>query len=458
MNRILLCCLGFLTLNAFGQTDLSLSDAIIIGLEKNYDIRIQDKNVIVATNNNNWGETGYLPSVSFNLQSQNNVRNQISDNQFFSGQLFPGFELKDQRSYGLTPGVQVNWTFFRGFSAVISKHILEQMQAESMQNAEIVVSNTLQSIILGYYMAVLEKQRLDEFRKQLILSRDRYGYVKARYDIGGAVSTDLLLEETNYLTDSANFINQELSYHNAIRNLNVLLVADNLNTDYTLTDSLSTEFEDYTYESLEEAMLSDNMDLKKLYISQSILQNQVNRNRAERIPTATLNGGYNWNRNVSDLTSAEYKGPNADYQNPPDPLVNKTGTYFANFTLTFNLYNGGRVNRAIRNSVVDEDIGNIKIEQLRTSLTRNLMTAYEQYQIRKQLYTISDRRVQAASLNLEVSAEKFKNGSINSFDYRVVQNNYLTASTQRLQALYNLIDSKIELMRLTGGLVTENVQ
>ena len=145
-----------------------------------------------------------------------------------------------------------------------------------------------------------------------------------------------------------------------------------------------------------------------------------------------------------DLTNASYTGPNPEYQNPPEPLVSKTGTYFANFTLSFNLFNGGKVNRAIRNAVVAEDIGNLRIEKLETTLDRDLYQAYERYQVRRQLYGISNRSEEAARINYSISEEKFKGGTINSFDFRVVQNNYLTASVQKLQALYNLMDSKVE--------------
>ena len=202
-------------------------------------------------------------------------------------------------------------------------------------------------------------------------------------------------------------------------------------------------------------MLSENVDIKKIYISQSILEAQVRQNKADLYPTLSFNGGYNWNRNVSDLTNASYNGPNPDYQNPPEPLVSNSGTYFANFTLSFNLFNGGRVNRAIRNAVVAEDIGNLRIEKLQTTLDRDLYQAYERYQVRRQLYGISDRSAEAARINYSISEEKFKGGTINSFDFRVVQNNYLTASVQKLQALYNLMDSKVELMRLTGGLIAD---
>ena len=442
--------------SVFSQEQLSISDAIAIGLEKNYDIRIVGKENLIAQNNNAWGEAGLLPTITLSATSNNNRRNQESDNQFFGGQLFPGFQLNDQRAYSVSPSAQVSWTLFQGNRAIINKRILEGIQAESEQNAEVVISNTIQAIILGYYFAVLEKERLDEFKKQLDLSSQKYEYVRAKYDLGSVVTGDVLLEENNYLTDSVNYINQVLVYRNSIRALNTLLASDDVNTDYTLTDSLVYEERVYDYNDLEMAMMDENIDLKRIYISQSILEEQVKQQRSSLFPTLSMNAGYTWNRNVSDLTNAQYSGPNDSYQNPPEPLISKTGTYFANFTLAFNLYDGGRVNRAIKNAIIQQDIGEIQIDQIKTDLSQVLSQTYDEYNTRRNIYFIEHRKKMGAETNLRISEEKFKNGTINSFDYRTIQNNYLTAAIQELNALYLLVDSKVSLMRLTGGILSDN--
>ncbi|MBV6640972.1 MAG: TolC family protein [Cyclobacteriaceae bacterium] len=442
--------------SVFSQEQLSISDAIAIGLEKNYDIRIVGKENLIAQNNNAWGEAGLLPTITLSATSNNNRRNQESDNQFFGGQLFPGFQLNDQRAYSVSPSAQVSWTLFQGNRAIINKRILEGIQAESAQNAEVVISNTIQAIILGYYFAVLEKERLDEFKKQLDLSSQKYEYVRAKYDLGSVVTGDVLLEENNYLTDSVNYINQVLVYRNSIRALNTLLASDDVNTDYTLTDSLVYEERVYDYNDLEMAMMDENIDLKRIYISQRILEEQVKQQRSSLFPALSMNAGYTWNRNVSDLTNAQYSGPNDSYQNPPEPLISKTGTYFANFTLAFNLYDGGRVNRAIKNAIIQQDMGEIQIDQMKTDLTQVLSQTYDEYNTRRNIYFIEHRKKMGAETNLRISEEKFKNGTINSFDYRTIQNNYLTAAIQELNALYLLVDSKVSLMRLTGGILSDN--
>ena len=49
------------------QKNLSLLDAIKIGLKDNYDIQISNKNYKINQVNNNWGNAGALPKVTSSL-------------------------------------------------------------------------------------------------------------------------------------------------------------------------------------------------------------------------------------------------------------------------------------------------------------------------------------------------------------------------------------------------------
>lgn len=431
------------------QPSLSLSDAIAMGLERNFDIQIEKGNVDVASRNNSWGEAGIYPTINFTLNQNNNINDNVKT--------ASPFQLQDITiSNSLSPGANLNWTIFNGFKVKMTKRRLDQLQAESEGNASVVIANTLQTIILGYYLATLEQARLDEYSKQLKLSRDKYNYVKTKADLGTSGTSDLLLEEGNYLTDSVNYINQQLAYRSAIRNLNMVLAEQEIDQNYTLTNTLEEDFPDYELKDLEDKMFDNNVDLQKQFITQSLLSTNILLARANRYPSLSLNAGFSDQRSRVDLSNAKF--PNSDgttSPGPADPLTAITDNYFANFSLSFTLFNGGKINRAIKTSIIQEDIGNIRIDKMKTSLQKDLLDAYDRYQIRKQLLGINQTRENAAATSLSLSEEKFKTGSINSFDYRVVQNNYLSSSILRLQALYNLLDSKVELMRLTGGLIEE---
>lgn len=440
---ILLTILGF---SAFAQEPLSLEEAIARSLKNNYDILIEGRNVSIAENNNSLGEAGFMPDVSLQVNQNNSLNDNVK--------VATPFALRGQTlASSLNPQLLLNWQMFGGFRAHISKDRLELLQDEAQGNADIVIANTVQAVILGYYKAVLEAERLEEFKKQLDFSADRYEYVSLKSELGSAVTYDKLLEETNYLTDSADYINQILNYENALRDLNFLMGVKEVTKNYDLSTSMSHTPEDYTYENMSNRMYSSNVDLRKQYLTQRIYEYDLALRKSERYPTLNMNVGFSDTRSRNDLSNAYIEQEGQRQYFPADPLSAVTNTYFVNFSLSFTLFNGNRINRAIQNAAIREDIQNISSEKLENSLNRDLAKAVANYDVKKQLFLINSKKVEVAELNLKLSQDKFKNGTINSFDYRTVQNNYLSAQMQKLQSLYNLIDAEIGIFRLTGDLL-----
>ncbi|MEM6523747.1 MAG: TolC family protein [Bacteroidota bacterium] len=445
INVLILLILSNISLRS--QESLSLSDAIQTGLSNNYDILIEQGNVESSQLNNSWGEAGRLPTVRLNV----NQNNSLTDNVKVA---FPTATRGETLVNNVAPGITLDWTLFNGFKINITKERLAALQQESEGNAAVVMSNTIQAIILGYYKAIIEKEKLTEFQKQLDLSRDKYEYTQLKKEIGSSVSTDLLLEEGNYLTDSTNYLNQQLTLRNAVRDLNVLLGEEDVTKEYLFAEDLSQfKIETYDLADLTQRLNDDNVDLRKQYISQSILSHDIRLRKADRMPTLTLNSGFNDNRQRLDLSNAIFFTGEGFTQGPNEALNSVTDTYFVNFTLAFTLFDGGKINRAIKNAQIQEDIGNLRAEQLKNSLLRDLVRSYDQYNIRTSLFQINARREEAAEVNLDISQDKFQTGVINSFDFRTIQNTYLSASIQKLQSLYDVIDSKVSLMRLTGGII-----
>ncbi len=430
------------------QEQISLEQAIATGLARNFDIRIEKKNIEVSQNNNAWGEAGRWPTIDFNFRQNNLLNNNIEASSPFAPQ---GTTLNSN----FTPELALNWTLFNGFKVNMNKSRLEELQAQTEGNADIVISNTIQAIILGYYKVVLENRRLEELGKQLKLSSDKYAYIKVKTEIGSAVTTDLLLEESNYLTDSTNLINQELVFRRALRDFNVLMAESNPDKNYVFEDPLEFEFVPYKLGDLTDKMLNKNVDLKKQYITQSILNYDKRMRRADQYPSLNFAAGANTTSGRVDYSKAEFfnQGDGTFSPGPSDPLKSLSANYFANFTISFTLFNGKKINRAIQNAVIQEDIGNVRIEKMETSLTRDLYQAYDEYLIKHQLLGINKRKHESTKTNLELSTEKYRNGTINSFDFRTVQNNQLLAAIAHLQSMYNLMDAHVQLMRLTGGII-----
>ncbi len=412
---------------------LTLSDAISIALENNYQIRISEQELKIAQNNNTQGAAGRYPSINFSL-SQSNTFN---SSEFFIQEPFRN----EATSNDLTPSVALNWTLFDGFRVNITKENLATIEELTAGNAALIVENTVQSIILAYYNVLLQSEKLRVFEDVKVLSRDRYRYEETRKEFGSSVTFDVLQANDAYLSDSVNYLQQELNLQNATLLLKLLMALDE-DTQFVLLDDFEVETTDYNIDTLKTRMLRDNRTIMNQYINQRILENTTNLAESEIYPNLNLGAGGNYSRSRV-------------INNDSDPRNTYSFGYYVNFTLGFNIYNGGATKRAIQNALIDEEIGLITISELKKNLTNQLFNQYDLYQIRKKLLSVAQASRESTGLNLQISEEKFRAGAINSFNFRDVQLRYINSSIRTLEAIYDLIDTETELLRLTGGIISE---
>lgn len=412
---------------------LSLSDALSKGLENNFQIRIAQQGLKMAENNNSWGMAGRYPTLGIGINSNNTYNDDPSSTN-------PG-ERDKYMFQMLSPYVNLRWTLFNGFAVKIAKDKLAYLNEISEGSAAVVVENTIQGIVLAYYKALLETEKLGIVEEILKLSKDRYDYVQARKDVGAGSTYDVLQAKIAWLDDTATLLLQQMNVKNALRNLNLIL-GEPAEKDYRLTDTFSAEMRDYRLEDLLAKLVDNNKTLKNQYINQSILKKDISLQRSGLYPVVSLNSGIDRvgsrikYEDVSAITSTSYD-------------------YYVNFSVSLNLFNGGNTRRAIANAKIQEKIGELQVEEMTFTLGNFLRFSFELYEARKQLYRVAEEGINSAKLSMEISTDKFKAGAINSFNYRDVQVLYLNAAFGRLQAIYNLIDTHSELMRLTGSVISE---
>ncbi len=77
------------------------------------------------------------------------------------------------------------------------------------------------------------------------------------------------------------------------------------------------------------------------------------------------------------------------------------------------------------------------------------------YQVRQEQLKLAEENLGAARLNMELSRERYQNGTINSFNYRDVQQIYMNAAVQFQNAKFSVIESYNAILRLTGGIIDE---
>ncbi len=437
----------FVILNTYAQseqtefTELSLSEAIATGLNNNFDIKIEKQNIDIATRNNSWGQAGLYPSLTFNLTQGFNRTEINNPTSFVQGAI---------QSRNLQPSLSLNWSLFNGFNVQITKERLEFLQQQSVGNATIVIETNIQGIIEAYYTVRLQEEQLRIFERSLQLSKDKYSYSKLKGELGSAVTFDILQDKSAYLTDSSNYITQLYNVQNALRTLNLLLGID-VESTYVLTDSLTVQIQPFTFDELYARMVANNSNLRNQYINQEIFKRDIGIARSAMYPSLSMTLGGSDNNQVQNLTKATFLNGNVGEAGIKSGNTN----YNANFTLSFTIFNGGRIRRQIENAKVNEQIAAIRVDQLKQSLKNNLINTLEFYRLRARLYSIARENRETAEFNLGLGEDRYRNGTISSFDFRDLQLNYLRSALSELQTKYNLVESEVELMRLTGGILEE---
>lgn len=434
-TRILLLLLAFGSTGLWAQTGepLSLKGAIDIMLEKNFDIQIIEKNLESAKLNNNLGSAGFYPMIDVGASQTNrydNTRAIVTTNS------------RDEFvSNSIRPYAQLNWTLFNGFSARISKDKFELLEEFSEGNVALVVENKIQALVLSYYQVLLNMEKLNSIEKVKKLSSDRYDYMQTKQSFGSAVSYDVLQAQNAFLSDSTTFLLQQLELKKSLLNLNLLLGVDKA-SEFDLTDDFTVLEADYVFSDIEEQMLSSNKTITNQYINQEILKKNTDFSRAGLYPSLRVSSG------------SDYSNSGLLY----DGMTRTTSyayDFYANFSLSFNLFNGGKTRRAIQAAHIQEEIGALEIDQMKHSLSNAMVTIFEMYSIRKQLLSVADLSLEKARLNMELSTDKFKSGAINSFNFRDIQLVYINAEFNRLEAVYNLLDANTEILRLSGSIISE---
>jgi len=405
---------------------LSLSDAISISLKNNYDLIITKNSEKIAKINNTWGNTALMPTLDFSTTAQ------VSKN-FNSSE--------DYKNLTFNPKISLSWTLFNGFSAMINKANYIELQKESEGNTALLVEMTIQNIILSYNNCLLQKTIMNVYKEMSDLSYDRVKKAKIGKEIGNITTYSYLLYKTSYLEDYSNYLQQKVIYENSIRTLNYNMGTED-NRLWELTTPLVADTANYELEVLSEKLKSNNQTLKNQYINQNILALKIKSVKNSNYPSLKLNASAMHNN-----SKTYYDGSTADRS----AHSNEVG---AGLTFSWNIFNGGTKKRAIQIAKINAETGNVKIDQMLHSLTNQLSQLLSSYNSDKQVYNLNIERLKAAKLNLEISTDNYNNGVIDSFDYRDIQVNYLNAAIAKLKAAYSLIESKTELMQITGNIVS----
>lgn len=421
------------------QTNLTAKDAVFIALENNYSVQIAERQEDIARTNNTWGEAGLYPTVTLNVAVNNTVQDNTNNPFTFT----PGVILMQS----VSPNLNASWNIFSGFAVRISKERLEQLELQSNGNAIAVIEVTIQDVLKAYYTVQLQKERLELFKVLKEFSKKRMTYYELKEKYASSSSLELMQFKNQFLTDSTNYLIQEISYNNAMRNLLLLMNQSeepSVESFPNLTDKLEMSLPLINLSEAISEMKANNQNLKNQYIALELQKIATDYQKSFMYPTLSFQAGitpsYTWLR---DLNNADQK------------FNTQVLSYYGNFNLRYTIFNNYKTKRAVDVSRIQEEIVGMNVQSMEKTLSTTLTNLLELYEARTRLLVISDENLIYASKAFDLAQKRFDMGTLSSVELSVFQNNYQNTLIQHYENQFNKIDTYLEIYKLMGKLGLE---
>lgn len=418
-----------------GQEDLTLTKAIAIGLENNFQIKIAEQYIEIAENNDTWARAGRTPTVDLSGTFSNTFIKDNNPASFLQGTFYNG---------SLGASANANYVLYAGGRIRVAKDQLSVATSRERLNQESSIHDLMRQIYQQYYDVLLQKERNLVLRSNYALSQDRLVYENTKKEYGASNSFNITQFESALLSDSLNLINQQQLIAIAERTLYNTLDIDG-DVDYQYPERLSVTEEDINVPALKSTISERNYTLKSLDMLASI--NRLNTQLAEaaKRPTVSLNAGIGFAENAFKFFG---ENPNTGMDVPLLFSNRINGSFGAQ--ASWNLYDGNVRNTDIQNAKIQEEIDQMTIAEAQVNLSNQVDILASNYQNQRKVLTLSDQQINLAATNLEIALERFKSGQITSLDYRNLQTQYLNAAFAKVNAIYNLIITKSEIDYLVG--------
>jgi outer membrane protein len=412
------------------QEILTLENAVKIALENNYEIKIADNNLKINKTNVAIGNAGMLASVSATASDNKSIQNTSQTRS--NGTTV---DLKNAENNNLNYGVGLDWTIFDGLKMFAQYDQLKELQNMGDAQLKKTIINTISNVNSVYYNLIQEQQKLSDLDSTIVISKKRVEFTKNRYTIGKGSKLDVLNAQVDLNTDLGNLLKEKQIYSNEKTLLNKILARD-LKSDFIVSQGINV---DRNLQLIELMALAEkqNPELVLQIINKKISELELKKIKGERYPTVQLNTGYNFNESTSSLgfnTQSSSRGLNYG------------------FTASLNLFDGDAQNRNERIAKMQVDNSNLAIEQQTINLRSNLTIAFQVYLTNLDLIDLEINNTAISKQNLEITAEKFKIGTITSVEFRAAQLNYINSRIRLSDAQFQAKLSEITLREIAGNL------
>jgi outer membrane protein len=415
--------------HAMGAQELmTLEDAVAIGLQKNFDLQLRNREIQIANNRNHSGRAGRQPVVNSFVNWNNSLN--YSRLKFISG-----VEQIATNAYNtnLSGGIQVDYALWDGGKGRNRQEILGYLALISSREMEFWAQNLIADIGQAYLSIQLQQAYVETLEEQLSFSRQRYVLAKKRQEIGSGSLLDVMQSEVSLRTDSTEWVKQRNVYERLQVNLLSLI---NLPPQSTYQyEALANPGPLPGYGFLLELLNKQNPEVMRQKAELMRMESEYKLAQSDRMPTLQVFTGINSTYSQSAVGFV---------------LSNVGMSPFAGVGIAYTLWDGKVRKWDQENARISWESSKIQLEKTKVDLSNQLFSSYKNYQNTLEMVEIERANVDLAKRNLSVARASYEAGGISDLELRSIQNLLLEAQFNFLNALKMVSEEKLNVFRITG--------
>jgi len=415
---------------AMAEDNMTLADAVSIGLLNNFEIQIAHNTAEAAQNDTGKGTAGFLPTLD-------SLGNFGYDTIRYHGSTAPPGGNQGYRTYGSQLGLQ--WTLFDGFRMFADNRRYHELALQGEEQARDIIETTVVSIMRSYFDLVRQEQLLDVAVKNIDISRDRLNREEVRRSLGGASSTDLLNARVNFNTDQTLLLEQKLRVNIARKELNILLVRE-ADEPLRVKKEIAVPLLELSLPELQQRSLDASATLQAARHRMLAVEEGVKIADSTFWPQLILGGQYGYtNRNLRDGGASLYGYGDS-----------RTRDAAATLQLRFNLFNGNIDRINAQNARLSAKSAALSHADIQKRIFGFMYELQKTFLKQVAVVDLEKQNTVTAEQNMQLQQERYRTGAADSLDFRDAQVNVLRAQSSLINARYVARIAFLDIQRLIG--------
>lgn len=409
---------------------LSLNDAINIALEKNWDIKLSEKDIFKAEEQISEAYANAFPRIDFNGRYVRNVKLPVlfipPNTPFNPSDQTQTFALGADNAYDATISLSQVLYSQKVNTAI---QVANEYSNLSKEGNRATKNDVVLNVKKAFYNVLLMKELVKVSKQGTDVARANYDNVAALYKQGVASEYDFLRAEVLLANSQPLLIQTENSLELAKNYLKNLLALD-IKTPVEVKGEFEfSELPSTTIETSSEIALDVHPLIKQLEIQESLLDKNITIQKADYYPTLAAFGQYSFQSQDNTFKFKDY-------------LWAKS--FMVGLNLSYTLFDGFSRGARIEQAIIDKDKVGLNLRKLEEGLKIKIMQTRMTMNEAKKRISAQEKSLEQADKAMKIAQTRYKSGVGTQLEIIDTQAAVTIARTNYAQAIYDYLVAKAE--------------